>query len=204
MTGLAVLWAVAILAFPSVIEWMRVDANQKSTSEGPCEWAEDALLVSCLAFWAATGWWMKRDPARLAVALSMTLQVAIVLGEELDWGRELGLAGFVGERNLRRIGFTELGVSESTCAVVLMGVLGLFFAWPLVPGARPARWLERVAPLRAAPGDALALFALPLICLVMDRVGAPPSVEFVQISGYLVLTLVSLRIVLATRRASDG
>lgn len=204
VTVLAVAWAVAILAFPGFIQWLRVDADQKSISEGPCEWAEDVVLLSCLVLWAAVTWWSRRDSLRLGVAVAMTLQLVVVLGEELDWGRELGMRGFVGERNFRRIALTELGVSESVGAVVLMSILGLFFAWPLVPSARAARWLARIAPLHAEPADGLALFALPLLCLMMARVGAPPSVEFVQLAGYVVLALVSIRVAAAVRRTRAG
>lgn len=196
---LAALWSLATVAAPGFIAWLRVDSTEKSLSEGPCEWFENVLLVACVLAWGAAAWWVRRNPVALAIAVAMGLQTVLLLGEELDWGRELGLVSPGGYRNLRRAMLGWWGVPETLGSILLMGVFGAFFVLPLVPIGPLRRWLERMGPVRAEPGDALALYSVPVLWLLTARVAVPLSVEFVQLAIYAVVAIVTLRVALATR-----
>jgi hypothetical protein len=198
--GLAALWTSASIAAPSVMRSLHLDPAEKST-EGPFEWIENGLLALCVALWAFVGWQTRDDRLRRAVALAVTLQVALLLGEEIDWGQSFGLGLPGGYRNLRRLLYERWLVSETVGAGVVMAGLGVFFGWPLLPFAAAQRWWDRVAPARAEPGDALALFSLPLLWLVMARIDQGPSLEFVQSGAYLVLGVASLRAARGARAA---
>lgn len=75
----------------------------------------------------------------------------------------------------------------------------LFLLLPLVPLSRIRRWLERAAPVRAELGDAIAALALVPVWLgVGALLGQKQPMEFVQMGGYLVVAVVTVRILRAT------
>lgn len=188
---------------PDLLRWLHLDPSVPAT-EGPFEWLENALLVVCALLWACTAHWLRRDRLRAALAVLLVLQILVVLGEETDWGQVLGLGLPGGQRDLRRQLQVHLGLSERDGALVLMAGLVAFFALPLAPIAPVRRLLDRIAPVHALLGDSLALFALPLAWLVMERIDRGPSTEFGQTGGYLVLFVASLRATLAARSERDG
>lgn len=198
--ALAFVWMVASITAPAAMHWLHLDPGEKPT-EGPFEGIENLLLGLSSLLWTFVAGRVRRDPPRSSLAALVALQILVVLGEEMDWGQSFGL-GLPGVRNLRILLHERLHVPEAIAAALLMAGLGAFFVAPLVPLEAVRRWLDRIAPVRAEAGDALALFMLPLLWMMMARLGRGPVVEFIQLGAYLVLGVVSLRGAAASRAAA--
>lgn len=196
--ALHVVWILVSLAAPTTMAWLNPDPIGHPEVEGPLEAFENVLLPVCIVLWVAIAWRHRGDRARVVLALLMVLQMAFVLGEEVDWGQTIGLRGFGGWRNVRML-LRDHGLLQRWNDALVPTAYYLFFMIvPLVPLAPVRRWLDRVAPVRAEVGDALAVIVLPPAWMTISHLVVPQkSVELIQLSAYTVATNVAIRILRA-------
>lgn len=180
-------WAVAALAMPwSPTFW----AGEGS----PVEALEVALAVACAGVWS----WVASRQSGLPHTLAwlMVLQLAFIVAEELDACAALHLS----YRNLRQ---ASRGILPDILDTPLAAAYLLFFLLaPLVPLARARAWLERAAPVRAEPGDSVAVIVGMLATLVVWGVAGDKAIgELQQVVVYSVLALVTARVAWKVGRA---
>lgn len=198
--GLALWWVAVSIVSPNTMRWLCIYPVPHPT-EGPFEWAEELVLALCLVGWVVITRRVASRRLTFALSLAMLVQLVLALGEELDWGQELGLPWFSRHRNLRMFLRNE-GLPRPLDDIVVPTFFVLFLLCPLVPLARVQRWLERAAPIRASLGDALATFALIPVWLAMGvALGQRQPMEFVQMGGYLVVLVITVRVLRATSTA---
>lgn len=197
---LCAVWGPLAFFVPAATTWLHIDAAAPTTDEGPIDALQNVLLPVEIALWAWIAFRCRGERLHLVLASLMVLQLVVVLGEEVDWGRTLGFPGLPGHRNLRMWG-RDVGLLQRWDDAIAPAAYFLFFLLsPLVPVAALRRWRERAAPVRAERGDALAVAALPLFWFFVKGVGGGrPSMEVVQLGGYLVVGVVTLRVVRALR-----
>ena len=184
---LTLVWFVTAAVSPPAL----LSVLTRGSAEGPLEWLEALLVVGLLAGWLLLGWRYRARPALRWFSLLMVLQLILVLGEELDWGLELGLHR-TGARNLRMVA-RELGWDWFQAAATVPVLLGLIAA-PLLPSARVRAWLGRLHPVRATVGDALAgLVALPAHFVIKWTFEHRLHTEYLQLTVYLVVAVITFR-----------
>jgi hypothetical protein len=121
-------------------------AARLAAKEGPLEHASHGVLVVALCGWIVAAWRARGDAHRLErrVCIGLALACALILAEELDWGRVYGvepvahvLAAATGRPNLHNAWHGASYVAFAMLPLVLVGVVG----WRRgdAPGRLPAR-----------------------------------------------------------------
>lgn len=185
--GIDLAWAVAALAAP----W---DRRYWAGEGSVVELLEVGLALACAGAW---GWIASRVRGLpRALAALMVAQLALMIAEELDACAALHLP----HRNLRQ---ATRGILPDILDTPLAAAYLLFFLFaPLVPLARARAWLERAAPVRAEPGDSVAVIVGMLATLVVWGVAGDKAIgELQQVVVYSVLALVTARVAWKVGRA---
>jgi len=196
----AALWFLVAALSPATMRWLQIHHAQKP-AEGPFELVQELSLIVCALAWIHIAWRSIRRWPSFALAACMALQVAVLFGEETNWGADVGWHP-LGDLNLRMMIRHAGWLGPGPDGLVITAYLLLFAGTPLIPLPVVQRWLDRVAPVRARLGDSLALLAVPVAWMFLGGVlGARPVIEFVQMSVYLVLYAITLRVWRESRAA---
>jgi hypothetical protein len=201
LLALAAGWLIVAGLSPATMEQLHIGPMPQPL-EGKFEWAQETLLTLCVVAWAVIAWNVRRQRAALAVAVAMTLQVALVLGEELDWGAELGLPGWQRHRNFR-VFFRDYGITQKWDDTLPTTFVWLaFYAAAIFPWARARRKAAATtAPVAAVPLEALALaLVFPAWGALWLALGGKQSGEFLQMGTYFVVAMTTARILRAVLR----
>jgi hypothetical protein len=189
---LLVAWAAVALVTPGAIAaFIHPVAAVPFITEGPADWIEEALLITAVGYWTViTARARRLDTARFAVAAVMWVQLAVLLGEEFDWGQNIGLRP-IGGKNLREL-LRAHGIKD---LYPMVGTAMVYFLVPLVPVPRVRAFLARLGPIVATPWDAVAVLALIVDKAVLRLVtGVEAPSQFVHLGIYTILLLLAIRI----------
>jgi hypothetical protein len=190
-------WIAALLLAPAAMAWFTPDPHVHPGHEGPVETVENVIVPIVIGLWLVIAYRHRANRRAVVLAALMALQFVLVLGEETDWGQNLGLRA-PGWRNLRMEGRAAGLLEPWNDALVPTAFFLFFMLVPLVPLARVRRWLERAAPVRAEIGDGVAVVLLPPMWIGTSQLVVPlTSVELIQIGAYAITLNVAIRILRA-------
>lgn len=196
-----VLWMISTFVFPASSAWL-FDLQPALSDEGRIEIFENLLVLACALSWIGIARRVRDRRRPLVIACAMIAQLALILVEELDWGRVFGLPPVLPQRNLRMtlrsMGLLSPGMDPDAFVAFLV----VFMLSPLVPSARYRAWWEGAAPVRAERSDAIAaVVAMGVFLGSRLALHERASFELLQSCEYLVLAAATWRIARATRRA---
>lgn len=186
---LAVLPLVALLAG----WWTAPEATARwAAKEGPVEHVSHAVLAVALIGWGAKAVRMR------GVAIAVALWCALVLAEELDWGKVYGVHG-IADLWIGVVGRPDLHNAWGGASYVLFGI-------PIL-GLLALGWRERSGLTRV---DALALALIVGASLLGTLIGSqiseaiePVLDEVSELSLYAVLAVIGWRATPTARTPPD-
>lgn len=192
--GLLATWTAVALFWPAWIHALVDYDRGVPGAEGRLESGELVFVLAILVGWMLVALRTRGRGRPFVVACVMTLQMVLVVVEELDWGAVLGLPPIFAQRNLRMT-LREAGLLPGVLdpQMLVLAMIAFLLA-PLVPLASVQRWNEGARPARAERGDAIAaVLGVVGFGLAHAALGPLAPFEVLEMCEYLVLAIATAR-----------
>lgn len=188
-------WSVFAAIWPDEAAHFSIRHDPTVGAEAPLELPELFVLLGSFVAWVVIAARSRGRGPALGVSLAMVAQLVLIVGEELDWGRLLGLQLWDGPRNLR-VAIRATGwLSPMLDPLAFVPVLVSYFLVPLVPLRPVRRFLAAADPVCArVPESVAAIVAVFGFALAHLALGRVVPFGILESTLYLVLASVSARV----------